>query len=302
MSRQVLDAPKQEGDAEALSPTGDVFVMPCSVSQKRFWMLEEISPGNTALLIPIALRLRGPLQIEALEETLQIIVARHEILRTHFSQVEGEPRQIITEKVALKLQRLDLREVPESQREQRVIQAMADEADRPISLALAPLLHATLIAFSSDEHVLMLTAHHIISDGWSSGVLVREISQVYDALVKHQVPILPPLAVQYADYAVWQDEWLKSAELDRQLAFWQDHLRELPVLDVPTDFMRSRAQAHEALLERPALARKVNRGAQELLPHAGSHPLHDFLERLPRPAASLLGSAVSTPGHHRCQP
>ena len=248
MSRQVLEAPQQSG-AEVRPVPGDVFVLPCSVSQERFWLLEQISPGNTALLIPIALRLRGPLQVEALEEAMQAIAARHEILRTHFALVGETPKQIIADKICLKLHRLDLGDIPESQREQRIVQAMADEADRPISLDQDSLLRATLVTLGANDHVLMLTAHHIISDGWSSGVLVRELSHLYDAIVKHKTSSLPLLTIQYADYVLWQDEWLKSPELDRQLVYWQDHLRDLPVLDLPTDFMRTKAQAHEAVLE-----------------------------------------------------
>ncbi len=244
--------PSSAGEAE-------VFVMPCSVSQKRFWLLEQISPGNTALNIPIALKLSGSLEIDILARALNAMVARHEILRTHFAQVEGEPKQIISPEVSIKLHRIDLGNLPEEQHAERIRGEMDEEVKKPLPLAEAPLLRATLVRLSVSESVLMLTAHHIISDGWSNGILVRELGAFYDAFLNGRKPDLPPLAIQYADYVLWQEEWLKTPQFQKQLGYWDEALAgELPVLDFPTDFPRSTGstrptgsagQSHTAILE-----------------------------------------------------
>jgi hypothetical protein len=228
----------------------DVFVLPCTTSQKRFWMLEQISPGNTALNIPIAVQLSGPLKIEVLEGALQVIMERHEILRTHFARVEGEPKQVIATQGTWKLHRIEGKDLPEEQWPDRIRQTMTEEAKRPISLETAPLLRATVLRLSMSESVLMLTAHHIISDGWSSGILVRELGLAYEALRQGTPVNLAPLKIQYADYALWQEEWLKTEDFQKQLRFWRETLAgDLPVLDFPTDFPRQSAQSTEAFLE-----------------------------------------------------
>ena len=228
----------------------EVFVMPCSTSQKRFWMLEQISPGNTALSIPIALQLNGPLRLDILEQALNAIVTRHEILRTSFGVIEDEPHQIIAPTAQLKINLLDRANLLPEQHEEEVRREMKLEANRPLSLNQAPLLRATLLKLSAQEHVLMLTAHHIISDGWSSGVLVRELGRFYEALRQGTAADLPPLSIQYADYVLWQEEWMKTPELPRQLDYWRGALSgSLPALDFPTDFTRGTGSDQEAILE-----------------------------------------------------
>jgi pimeloyl-ACP methyl ester carboxylesterase len=237
--------------AQSASFEGEVFVMPCSISQKRFWMLEQMSPGNTALNIPIALKLSGPLDVQILEQALNAIVSRHEILRTHFALIDEEPRQVISSHVAFKLHRIDWGNLPPEQHAARIRQAMDAEAQQPLDLRHAPLLRATLLRLAPQESVLMFTAHHIISDGWSSGVLVRELGLFYDALRQDRPADLPPLAIQFADYALWQEEWLKTPEFQKQLDYWREAFGEgdLPVLDFPTDFQRQAGQGTEAILE-----------------------------------------------------
>jgi surfactin synthase thioesterase subunit len=249
MVENVMQASPAE--SALLAPEGEVFVMPCSTSQKRFWMLEQMSPGNTALNIPIALKLSGPLDVEILEQALNAIVGRHEILRTHFALIDEEPRQVISPHVTFRLNRIDAGDLPVEQHAARIRQAMDAEAQQPLDLRHAPLLRATLLQLAPQESVLMFTAHHIISDGWSSGVLVRELGLFYDALRRDRPAELPPLAVQFADYALWQEEWLKTPEFQKQLDYWREAFGEgdLPVLDFPTDFQRQAGQGTEAILE-----------------------------------------------------
>jgi thioesterase domain-containing protein/acyl carrier protein len=217
----------------------EVFVMPCSISQQRYWLLEQLSPGNTALNIPLAVQLSGPLDAAILESALNAIVQRHEVLRTSFALVEGAPKQVIQSDVVLKLGEIDLRDVPPEKRQARIEQEMIAEAVRPLSLTEAPIFRTTLLRLTPEENVLMLTIHHIVGDGWSNGLLVREVGLFYRAQLKGKEADLPPLTVHYADYALWQEEWLKTPQFERQLAYWTETLDgEPPVLDMPTDYPR----------------------------------------------------------------
>jgi hypothetical protein len=230
----------------------DVFVMPCSAAQKRFWVLEQILPGNPALQIPIALHLSGPLEADLLERALDAIVARHEILRTHFELIEDEPRQIIAPEAKLKLRRIEAGAVPPAELPEAMRQQMLAEVRQPLDFFPAPLLRATLVRFGAEDHLLMLTAHHIVSDGWSNGILVRELALFYHAFRRAEPASPPPLAIQYADYAVWQESWLRTPDFQKQLDFWNELLAgDPPVLDFPTDFARQTkaAQAPGAVLE-----------------------------------------------------
>ena len=242
----------ETASAEKMVPAAESadFVMPASVSQKRFWLLEQMSPGNTALHIPIALRLNGPLNRPVLERALQAIVDRHEILRTRFELIDGEARQVIASEAVIRLQRIGVEQIPAEQYAERIKQEMDREVERPLDFLHAPLLRATLVELAPTENALMLTAHHIISDGWSNGVLVRELAAFYNAFLNDRPIDLPPLAIQYADYVVWQEEWLKTPEFQKQLDYWGETLGgELPVLDFPTDFPRQTGQATGAILE-----------------------------------------------------
>ena len=237
--------------AEAAPPgEADVFVMPCSVGQRRFWLLDQLYPGNPALSIPLAVQINGPLNVPVLERALNAIVARHEILRTTFAMVEGEPKQIIKAEVPLELGIIDLQSVPAETRAERLDEEMIAEAARPLSLGKAPIFRTVLLRFAPENNVLMLTLHHIVGDGWSNGLVVREVGVFYHALL-HGKPIdLPPLTVQYADYALWQEEWLKTPQFQTQLDYWKESLKGMPpVLDMPTDFPRQMSQTYTAYIE-----------------------------------------------------
>ncbi len=146
------------GTGPAAPPGGEVFVMPCSVSQKRYWLLNQISPGSTALVIPIAVQLSGPLDLEILEKSLNAIVRRHEILRTHFAAVDGGPKQIIASEVTLTLHRSGLGDVPPEKHQAEIARIMSEEALRPVPMTEAPVMRATLVRLAPQEHVLMLSA------------------------------------------------------------------------------------------------------------------------------------------------
>jgi hypothetical protein len=263
-------APAPEVLAAAPTVLDEFFAMPASVSQKRFWLLEQMTPGNTALDIPIALELAGPLDVDLLERALQAIVDRHEILRTRFELIDGEPRQVIAPHAPLTLHRAAADADSEANRSERIRRAMDREAEKPVDFNRAPLLRAALLELAPDDHVLMITAHHIVSDGWSNGVIVRELAAFYDALRLDEEPKLAPLAIQYADYVVWQEEWLKTDEFGQQLDYWRGQLAgELPVLDFPTDFPRQTAQPTGAILESRLLPASLTDALKRLCQEEG---------------------------------
>jgi hypothetical protein len=225
-----------------LVPVGREVDLPLSFAQQRLWFIDQLEPGSSAYNIPFALRLTGTLDVRALGRSLDLLAARHEVLRTRFPQVDGEPVQRIEPARA----RADARHRPErlveDVREAEALRLASAEAARPFDLAAGPVLRTGLLRLAADEHVVLFNVHHVASDGWSTGVLVREISAAYTAFVQGEVPTLPALPVQYADYASWQREYLQGEVLERQLAYWRERLAGAPpVLELPTDRPRSPA-------------------------------------------------------------
>jgi amino acid adenylation domain-containing protein len=209
--------------------------MPLSFAQQRLWFLDQLVPGNPFYNVPAALRLTGQLDLLALQQTFQAIFQRHEALRTNFIKVDGQPAQIIATHVNLALPILDLQSLPSSQRELAAQQILIEEAQRPFNLAGDRLLRVKLLQLQAREFVLLLNLHHIVADGWSLGVLIRELGTLYAAFHAHQSPALPELPIQYADFAHWQRQWLQGEVLASQLTYWRQQLAALPVLDLPRD-------------------------------------------------------------------
>jgi hypothetical protein len=211
-------------------------------------------------------QLSGPLDIDVLERALNAIVQRHEVLRTSFALIDGAPKQIIRSDTVLKLGQIDLRDVPAEKRQQRIEQEMIAEAVRPLSLSEAPVFRTTLLRLLPEENVLMLTIHHIVGDGWSNGLLVREVGLHYQAIVTGKPVDLPPLTVQYADYALWQEEWLTTPQFKKQLAYWTEALDgEPPVLDMPTDYPRELGlTSYTAFIESLLLSERLGDAIKKL--------------------------------------
>ncbi len=218
---------------------------PLSFAQQRLWFLDQLERYNSSYNVPNALRMKGYLQDDVLERSLNEIVRRHETLRTSFQMVNDELAQVIAPELALPLVIEDLRSVPQSEREAKARRMSADEVARPFDLSVAPMLRATLLHLADDDHVLILNTHHSISDGWSLGVLWRELATLYEAFATGQPSSLPALPVQYADYAVWQRELLAGETLNKQLAYWKNQLAGTPAsLELPTDRPRSPVQTY----------------------------------------------------------
>ncbi len=216
--------------------------LPLSFAQQRLWFLDQFTPGSTVYNMPSATRLRGRLDVRSLAASLNTIVQRHEVLRTSFpAGPDGQPFQAIAPSLELPLNLIDLSALPEQKREEECLHYARKEEQQLFDLAHGPLLRFTLLQIDEQEHVLLFTMHHIISDGWSLSVLVRELSELYESHLRAVPPQLSPLPIQYADYALWQREWLDGEVLDRQIAYWRDLLSDAPpLLTLPTDFARPR--------------------------------------------------------------
>ncbi|HEY0735674.1 MAG TPA: amino acid adenylation domain-containing protein, partial [Herpetosiphonaceae bacterium] len=223
--------------------------LPLSFAQQRLWFFDQMQPNTATYNLPIALRLAGALDVAALGETLSAIVRRHEVLRTTFAPGQGdEPMQLIApahpEGTRQPLPLVDLQALPESERLATAQRLVEEEGNRPFDLHSGPLLRTTLIKLAPDEHLLLATMHHIISDGWSLGVLVQEVATLYPAYTQKTAPLLPELPIQYADFAVWQREYLSGALLDREIDYWRRQLESIPpLLELPADHPRPPVQS-----------------------------------------------------------
>ncbi|HEU4457421.1 MAG TPA: condensation domain-containing protein, partial [Longimicrobium sp.] len=218
---------------------------PASYAQERLWFLDRLEPGSSTYNLPVAWRLGGALDVGALERALGEIVRRHESLRTTFAEVDGSPVQVIAPFGGFVLSIDDLSRIPGAEREAEARRRTVEEVRRPFDLSAGPLFRAALLRLGEEDHVLLLSMHHIVSDGWSMGVLVRELSALYGAYREGRESPLRALPVQYADYAVWQREQLEGESLDRHLTYWKERLAGAPqVLELPTDRPRPAVRSH----------------------------------------------------------
>ena len=214
---------------------------PVSFAQERLWFVQQIDPDTVAYNIPAALQLSGPLDVVALERSLQEVIRRHEILRTSFQLINSAVVQVIAPSLSFSLETIDL---SDADREKKVQALVREQAAQPFKLDEGPAWRASLLRLSGEEHVLLFTMHHIICDGWSSDVLVREVTMLYDAYTHDRVSPLPELPIQYADYVVWQREWLSSEVVGAQLDYWKKQLQgKVEPVELPTDRPRSSSQS-----------------------------------------------------------
>ena len=201
--------------------------------------MDQLEPNTASYNIPNPVRLRGTLDVESLENAISEIVRRHESLRTRFGKSGGEPVQLIDAASPVPLPAIDLTEIDEGKREAAAVSLAHEEAQQPFSLADGPLIRTKLLRLKADDHVLLLTIHHIVADGWSLGIFLRELVVLYGAFSSRSPSPLPELPIQFGDYAVWQREWLRGETLEAELAFWKERLGgTLPILDLPTDYPR----------------------------------------------------------------
>ena len=221
----------------------DTQPLPLSWAQERLWFLNQLEGASATYNIPAAVRLTGKLELNALQQALSEIVRRHEVLRTSFPTVNGTPVQVIHPATTMNLNLVDLQQLEAKEREAVVHQQAQLEAITPFELEIAPLVRCKLLHLSATEYVLLVTMHHIVSDGWSMGVLIAEFSRLYQAYSAGEPSPLAALAIQYGDFAVWQRQWLSGEILQHQLNYWLTQLAGAPeLLELPTDRTRPSVQ------------------------------------------------------------
>ena len=239
--------------------------LPLSFAQQRLWFLDQLEPGRVDYNIPVAVRLTGPLNVDALEQTLNAVMQRHEVLRTTFAIHDGQPVQVIHPHQWLPLPSVSLSDLTPQEREAAVKTRVEEEAQTPFDLTVGPLMRARLLHLSADEHVLMVTMHHSVSDGWSLRVLVKEVASLYEAFTSDATSQLDELPIQYADYAAWQREWLQGAVVDEQLSYWKRQLDGAPpVLELPADRPRPPVQTHRGAVAIFKLNANLTRSLRDL--------------------------------------
>jgi len=216
---------------------------PLSFAQQRLWFLDQLAPGSANYNIPSAIRLQGNLNLNVLQRSIKTIVERHEALRTVFQEQDGAPVQIIQDTINVPLPIKDLSALPKEEQETQALALATAEAAKPFDLAKGPLVRIRLLKLSEQEHIALFTLHHTVTDGWSMGILVKEIAALYNAYLVDEPSPLPELPVQYADYAVWQRNYLQGEVLEKQLAFWKELIGENPpALELPLDHPRPAMQ------------------------------------------------------------
>ncbi|MEH2149116.1 amino acid adenylation domain-containing protein [Nostoc sp.] len=233
--------------------------LPLSFAQQRLWFLDQLIPNNPFYNIPLALHLTGSLKLAALEQTFNEIVQRHEALRTTIVVQKGQPVQVINPTLTIPLPIIDLRQLPQAEREIQAQRLITQEAQRPFNLSTDSLLQVKLLWLDETQYILLLTMHHIVSDGWSIGVLIQEIAALYTAFASNQPSPLPKLTIQYADFAYWQRQWLQGEVLEKQLSYWQNQLDDISILNLPTDRPRLAAQSYQGARQPLQLSKSLSK-------------------------------------------
>ncbi len=244
VSRLKQQRAAERESAQGIPLRGEAAHYPLSFAQQRLWFLEQLEPDGP-YKVPAAFRLRGPLQVAALEQSVNEIISRHEVLRTTFAEIDGRPVQIVAPRLTLSIPVEDLSQLSEVERAERVKRTAARLREQPFDFTQGPLIGAALVRLDQEEYHFWLLMHHIVSDGWSIGVLLRELSTAYEAFAAGRRPDLPKLPIQYADFAVWQREWLQGETLARQMKYWKERLdRKAPTLELPADRPRPPVQSY----------------------------------------------------------
>ncbi|MBD2385061.1 non-ribosomal peptide synthetase/type I polyketide synthase [Cylindrospermum sp. FACHB-282] len=239
--------------------------LPLSWSQERLWFLDQLEGASATYNMPAAVHLHGDLNADALEQALAEIVQRHEVLRTGFQSDDGGAIQVVLPEARLRLHSIDLQLMPVSEQETTVQQQIIKEAQTPFDLSQAPLMRATLLHISPQDHILLVTMHHIVSDGWSVSLVVRELSTLYQAFAQNQPSPLADLSIQYADFALWQRQWLTGDVLQTQLSYWQNQLAgNLPILQLPLDDPLPDRQDYRGAQQNISISRSLTQGLKAL--------------------------------------
>ncbi|MEG4024268.1 amino acid adenylation domain-containing protein [Microcoleus sp. S13C4] len=250
-------------------PMGRDGNLPLSFAQQRLWFLDQLVPNNPFYNVPAALRLTGSLNFSALQQTFNEIVRRHEALRTTLAVVSGQAVQRIAAAFHLPINVVDLRNLPKESRQTEANRLTAQEAQRSFNLSNDLLLRVTLLQLDDTEYLLMLNMHHIVSDGWSIGVLIQELGALYTAFASEKPSPLPSLSIQYADFAKWQREWLQGEVLETQLAYWRQQLNGISMLNLPADRPRPAIQSYRGKRQFLQLPKQLSEALETLSQREG---------------------------------
>jgi amino acid adenylation domain-containing protein len=235
LQRKLLER-RQRGNSHQIQPRTLAGPCPLSYGQELMWLIDRLTPGVSAYNVPRVTRIQGPLDVDAIRRALGEIVARHEILRTTYTLLGDQPAQVVTPAAQPDFREIDLSGLPEAEREPAAQRLLVEESDRAFDLSRDLPLRTVLLRLGPDQHILGVVSHHIASDGWSKGILYRELKRLYTAFTRGEPSPIAPLAIQYADYAVWQRGWLSGKLFDEQLAYWKGQLAGAPaLLDLPLD-------------------------------------------------------------------
>ncbi|HEY9763710.1 MAG TPA: amino acid adenylation domain-containing protein [Trichocoleus sp.] len=259
----------QEGAIASIQPVPRDNDLPLSSMQESLWFLEQLMPNHPFYNVPEAFRLQGCLNVAAMQRSFQAIVNRHEAVRTVFRGVSGKPVQLIQPAPEFSLPVVDLTLLSKSDADREVQQFLVKEARLPFSLSEDLLLRATLFKLSETEHILLVNLHHIVTDGWSIAVLLGELAALYQAFALEQEPMLPDLPIQYADFAFWQRHRLQSDLNATQLAYWREQLRDLPLLQLPTDSVCTSAPTYQGARQFFALSQPLTQQLKDLSCQSG---------------------------------
>ncbi|KFF46632.1 peptide synthase [Pseudomonas sp. BRG-100] len=247
----LIQAAGQRNQQSAIAKVDRSAPVPLSYSQQRMWFLWQMEPDSPAYNVGGMARLRGVLDVQRFEAALQALIMRHETLRTTFPSVDGVACQNVAPQTGVRMDWQDFSALSETERQQRLQQLADQEAHTPFNLETGPLLRACLVKAGEQEHYLVLTLHHIVTEGWAMDIFARELSALYEAFIDERDSPLVPLPVQYLDYSVWQRQWLESGERQRQLDYWTAQLgTEHPLLELPGDRPRPAVQSHQGELYR----------------------------------------------------
>lgn len=260
------DPPPPDPPAAAV----ETYALPVSVAQQRFWYLNQLDPGNPASNIALRFDLCGPFDRDSLHRAVAEVVRRHESLRTTFAEADGQPVQVVHPAVAVDLPCDDLTGLAEADRPARAEAITRGEGSRPFDLTAGPLLRVRLLRLAADRHVLLLTVHHIVADGWSTGVLLDELAAVYEAYALGRPSPLPEPALQYGDYAIWEQQSLADSSLDGQLRYWVGQLAGRPTGSVPTDRPRQTHRPATGEMESVLLPRELTDRLADLARRQGA--------------------------------
>ncbi|MEL7038648.1 MAG: amino acid adenylation domain-containing protein [Cyanobacteria bacterium J06592_8] len=239
--------------------------LPLSYAQQRLWFIHQLEPETSAYNIPIAWQISGNLNIAILEQSFNEIIRRHESLRTTFPSLSSsKPQQLILSEFRLNIPIIDLRLLSESSRDSEADRLAKQEAKKPFNINKDKLVRITLLQLGETKFILLLTWHHLIADGWSRGVLLKEFSAIYKAFSQHQPSPLPELQIQYADFAIWQQQWLSGEELKSQLSYWKQQLTNLPTLNLPIDYPRPVHQTFRGKTDSLTISKEITEALKQL--------------------------------------